>query len=236
MSIQNRLGELMLEAKSKWSGEVKTKWEAPEGFFSQSAEKIAKGLKRGHKDLKGAMGSLSFYINRGGKNLSADDKARLETAKEKLRKLYNESMQTIVECKVGDEIVVIKGDNKGKKGKITRTGSKDSGIYWAKLDGDKKDTLLNYEDGNKEATNFKLLNESVELFNEDGKVNLVKLGKTVAASIDDAITETLGEEGSYGEIIIGAFYEDEKTADKLIKEVETSIKKAIIETVTNFKA
>lgn len=74
----------------KWSGKVKTKWEPPEGFFTKSAEKIASGLKAAHKDLKSAMSSLNFYINRGGKNLSAEDKKRLEAAKDKLRSLYGE--------------------------------------------------------------------------------------------------------------------------------------------------
>jgi len=71
-----------------WSGNVSTKWEPKEGFFTQSAEKIASGLKRASKDLKQAMSRLNFYRNRSGSNLSAEDKKRLELAKEKLRKLY----------------------------------------------------------------------------------------------------------------------------------------------------
>jgi ribosomal protein L37AE/L43A len=82
------LDKVLNEGKKKWSGDVETKWKAPDGFFEKSAIKIAHGLKRHHKDLKAAMGSLSFYINRAGKNLSADDKDRLENAKIKLRSLY----------------------------------------------------------------------------------------------------------------------------------------------------
>lgn len=82
------LDKLLNEGKKNWSNGVSPKWAPPEGFFEKSATKIAHGLKRNHKDLKSAMGSLSFYVNRAGKNLSAEDKARLETAKTKLRSLY----------------------------------------------------------------------------------------------------------------------------------------------------
>jgi hypothetical protein len=88
------LDKQLNEGKKKWSGDVDTKWKPSEGFFEQSAVKIAKGLKRHHKDLKTAMSSLSFYINRAGKNLSADDKDRLNNAKEKLRNLF-ESVENV---------------------------------------------------------------------------------------------------------------------------------------------
>jgi len=63
---------------------VKTKWSPPEGFFKQDAGKIASGLMKESKDQAQAMERLNFYINRAGKNLSAEDKARLEDAKKKL--------------------------------------------------------------------------------------------------------------------------------------------------------
>jgi hypothetical protein len=72
----------------KWSHNVSPEWHPKEGFFKQSAEKIAEGLKRGAKDLKQAMSRLNFYINRAGGNLSAEDKKKLENAKEKLHSLY----------------------------------------------------------------------------------------------------------------------------------------------------
>lgn len=75
--------------EKKWSKDVDMKWDAPEGFFNKSAINIAKGLKKDSKDLKQAMSRLSFYINRAGKNLSKDDKNRLENAKDELKKLYN---------------------------------------------------------------------------------------------------------------------------------------------------
>jgi len=77
----------IIEAE-KWSKDVDTKWSPKEGFFKQSAEKIASGLKKASKDLKQAMSRLNFYINRSGKNLSKEDKKRLETAKDKLSSLY----------------------------------------------------------------------------------------------------------------------------------------------------
>jgi hypothetical protein len=80
------LDNLLLE--KKWSGKVETEWKPKEGFFKQSAEKIAAGLKRNSKDLKQASSRLNFYKNRAGKNLDVKDKARLELAKEKLHALY----------------------------------------------------------------------------------------------------------------------------------------------------
>jgi hypothetical protein len=77
--------------EEKWSADVVTKWEPPEGFFKQSAEKIASGLKTASDDLKTAMGRLNFYINRAGKNLSDEDKGKLESAKRKLSKMYEDS-------------------------------------------------------------------------------------------------------------------------------------------------
>lgn len=77
-------------SEKKWSADVPTKWEPPEGFFKQSAEKIASGLKAAAPDLKTAMERLNFYINRAGKNLSGEDKSRLEAAKDKLSKMYED--------------------------------------------------------------------------------------------------------------------------------------------------
>lgn len=81
--------DVINEAKKKWSGEVETSWEPKEGFFKQTASKIASGLKKNSKNLKQAMSRLNFYINRAGKNLSDKDKDRLENAKDALKKLYD---------------------------------------------------------------------------------------------------------------------------------------------------
>ena len=81
------LAALEITAKD-WSEDVKTKWHPPEGFFTKSAESIAKGLRSASKDLKQAMSRLSFYENRAGSNLGAEEKSKLEDAKEKLHSLY----------------------------------------------------------------------------------------------------------------------------------------------------
>lgn len=78
--------EEMTEAM--WSGKVKTKWSPPEGFFKQSADKIASGLKAASDSLGQAMSRLNFYINRAGGNLSDKEMGTLESAKKKLEKLY----------------------------------------------------------------------------------------------------------------------------------------------------
>lgn len=92
-------------AKRKWSASVTRHSNAldlePSIFKSGSAEKIAQSLKRsstGSKRKKGtpyqsAMSMLNFYINRAGKNLSARQKKTLETAKEKLKKVFHKEEQ-----------------------------------------------------------------------------------------------------------------------------------------------
>lgn len=75
-------------SEAMWTDKVKVKWHSPEGFFTQSAPKIASGLKSASKDLKTAMSRLNFYINRAGKNLDKKDRVRLERAKDQLSSLY----------------------------------------------------------------------------------------------------------------------------------------------------
>lgn len=71
--------------KELWSGDVKTKKHPPEGLFAEgSAAAIVKWLKSAHSDKKSATGALNFYINRAGKNLSAERKAVLDDAKKTL--------------------------------------------------------------------------------------------------------------------------------------------------------
>lgn len=75
-----------LVTAEKWSGDVKTKWHPPEGFFERPAQSIADGLMRASKDYAQALSRLNFYINRGGSNLSSEDKSRLNHAKSLLEK------------------------------------------------------------------------------------------------------------------------------------------------------
>ncbi len=74
----------------KWSQKVTEKVEdhPPEGLFKKGASAIARGLKKLHPDLKGAMSALNFYINRAGDKV--ENKENLEKAKDELRKLYGE--------------------------------------------------------------------------------------------------------------------------------------------------
>ena len=70
----------------RWSAKVKTDSTKPApGLFKKSAKEIAEGLEKKSVSPKGpgqAMQMLSFYENRGGKNLSAERKHTLENAKE----------------------------------------------------------------------------------------------------------------------------------------------------------
>lgn len=71
-----------------WSHEVKTDWHPPAGFFEETPEKIAAGLKAASSSLKQALDRLDFYINRAGVNLSTQRKQDLERAKALLEDLY----------------------------------------------------------------------------------------------------------------------------------------------------
>ncbi|HEY4356669.1 MAG TPA: DUF3175 domain-containing protein [Acidobacteriaceae bacterium] len=74
----------------RWSAKVKTDSTKPgPGLFKKSAKAIASGLSKKSVSPKGpgqAMEMLSFYENRGGKNLSPSRKKALEGAKDILRK------------------------------------------------------------------------------------------------------------------------------------------------------
>lgn len=82
-----RLAATEIDAE-KWSGDVDTKKHPPEGKFAEgSAEEIANWAKRSHGgNLQKAIDSLNFYINRGGSNLSDEQKGKVEHAKEILHK------------------------------------------------------------------------------------------------------------------------------------------------------
>jgi Protein of unknown function (DUF3175) len=65
-------------------------------FTWKDPKKIARSLKRSAerskrrkaKPFQSAMSMLNFYVNRGGKNISASQKKVLERAKKELRLLY----------------------------------------------------------------------------------------------------------------------------------------------------
>jgi hypothetical protein len=86
--------------RKKWSAAVTKRSNAldlePAVFAGTDPKKIAASLKRSAKHshrrkgtpLQSSMSMLNFYINRGGKNLSASKKKVLEKAKDDLRVLF----------------------------------------------------------------------------------------------------------------------------------------------------
>jgi hypothetical protein len=65
----------------------------PPGFFLKGDPRaIAVGIKARSPSYRVAMARLTFYINRGGRTLSAARRAVLERAKHHLRGLYGVSM------------------------------------------------------------------------------------------------------------------------------------------------
>jgi hypothetical protein len=84
----------------KWSGRVTATSDALDLkhhlFKQRSPAAIARSLKRSaersHRrkasPYQSAMSMLNFYINRGGKNLSATEKKKLNAAKGELRKAF----------------------------------------------------------------------------------------------------------------------------------------------------
>ena len=87
----------------KWSGRVTRESNAldlKQGVFTlNDPKKIAASLKRSAKHshrrkaspYRSALSMLTFYINRGGKNLSAARKKKLERAKDELKRLFGKA-------------------------------------------------------------------------------------------------------------------------------------------------
>jgi hypothetical protein len=84
----------------RWSAEVTRRSDAldlePHIFASDDPAEIARSLKRSadhsyrrkSPPFRSAMSMLTFYINRAGKNLSADRRKTLEAAKTELRRVF----------------------------------------------------------------------------------------------------------------------------------------------------
>ena len=89
-----------VKSGKRWSAKVTNESDAldlkKDIFKSKDPEKIEDSLKesaeKSHKrkasPFQSAMSMLNFYENRAGKNLTKSQKAPLEKAKNKLRKLY----------------------------------------------------------------------------------------------------------------------------------------------------
>jgi hypothetical protein len=92
-------------AKSRWSADVTAHSDAldleEKVFEKKTAGQIAKSLKRSAESsrrrksspFQSAMSMLTFYINRAGRNLPAERKRTLESAKGKLRALFGRGRQ-----------------------------------------------------------------------------------------------------------------------------------------------
>ena len=89
------------KTKKKWSAKVMRESDAldlKKGVFtSDDPKKIARSLKRSAEQshrrksspYRSAMSMLTFYINRGGKDLPVGKKRVLEKAKDELRALFD---------------------------------------------------------------------------------------------------------------------------------------------------
>jgi hypothetical protein len=91
--------------QKKWSANVTAHSDAmdleKDVFKSKDPNKIAMSLKNSAEEshrrkaspFQSAMSMLNFYENRAGKNLSKTQKAPLEKAKNKLRKLFGKPVK-----------------------------------------------------------------------------------------------------------------------------------------------
>ena len=91
----------MPKRKERWSQRVTKESNAldlDEGVFTwQDPKKIARSLKRSAEQstrrkadpFRSAMSMLVFYMNRAGKNLSADARKTLNAAKDELRREFS---------------------------------------------------------------------------------------------------------------------------------------------------
>lgn len=74
-----------MSAPKRWVAGVKTdSTHPPEGLFTKSASTIARSLASKRVSPKGPVSGLrmlTYFINRGGKGLSAERRAELERAK-----------------------------------------------------------------------------------------------------------------------------------------------------------
>jgi Protein of unknown function (DUF3175) len=86
----------------RWSKKVNETSDAmtlEKGVFKKSPHAIALSLKRSAErsrrrkstPFRSAMSMLTFYVNRGGKNLSAAQKKKLDQARDELRALYGKA-------------------------------------------------------------------------------------------------------------------------------------------------
>jgi hypothetical protein len=94
----------MRKADKKWSAGVTQnsnaldldagvfKWREPERIAASLKASAERSTRRKSDPYRSAMSMLVFYINRAGKNLGAEQKERLERAKDELRRQFGKPM------------------------------------------------------------------------------------------------------------------------------------------------
>ena len=94
----NKKGKRNIHRWSQHVSETSNALDLSRGVFSKaSPTSIARSLKRSADrsrrrksgSLRSAMSMLTFYMNRAGRSLSKSRRARLESAKKELRRLYH---------------------------------------------------------------------------------------------------------------------------------------------------
>ena len=82
-------------SEARWSGEVATSWTPPEGLFTKSAEEIARVVAAASKSLKQAVSKITFYLNRAGDKLSAEDRSRVSGALKIVRGIFGKKKHEV---------------------------------------------------------------------------------------------------------------------------------------------
>ena len=70
------------------------KKKTPRAIARSVARSAETSTRRKAPPFRSAMSMLTFYVNRGGNNLSAGEKARLMRAKDELRRMYGKKAGT----------------------------------------------------------------------------------------------------------------------------------------------
>jgi len=88
--LEQKIERLIEEAEEKWANKVREKFHPPAGTFKEkSAEEIANIISQhGKASLKTTMARLNFFLNRGGKNIPPEIRAKVNRAKEIVHKRH----------------------------------------------------------------------------------------------------------------------------------------------------
>jgi hypothetical protein len=66
-------------------------WSNPKKIAASLRRSAERSHRRKASPYRSAMSMLTFYLNRGGKNIPADQKRTLQSAKNELRKLFKKA-------------------------------------------------------------------------------------------------------------------------------------------------